>query len=157
MPSPTYRISSSGYKPSNWSCLTSVSCGVWWWIFHSSIHEGRHNTPKFGQILCNAYHKVVHQIILTSRILGSLQILRKIPGKLQDKSRASLQIITTTCSRRCSPNLLYIKVQSARDFLPLNFKNSSLQGFFQYIKTKESWFYSKGIWHAQWDTILQGR
>ena len=43
------RISSSGYKSINWSCLTSISYGVWWWFFHSSIHEGSHNTPKLDR------------------------------------------------------------------------------------------------------------
>ena len=40
------RISSSGTKTRNWLCLTSILCGIWWRILRSSIHEGRHNTPK---------------------------------------------------------------------------------------------------------------
>ena len=47
------RISSSGSKPSNWSWITSILCGVWWWIFHSYKHEGRQNTPKLD-ISCAA-------------------------------------------------------------------------------------------------------
>ena len=43
------RIISSGSKPSNWSCLTSISCGFWWWIYHSSIHEVRHNIHKLDR------------------------------------------------------------------------------------------------------------
>ena len=45
----SWSISSPGSKPSKWSCLTSISCGVWWWIFHSYIHERRHNTPKLDR------------------------------------------------------------------------------------------------------------
>ena len=44
---------------------------------------GKAQYPQIGKILCSASHKVVHQIIMNSRILGSLQILRKIQTKIQ--------------------------------------------------------------------------
>ena len=43
------RIIRYGSKPRNWSCLTSISYSVRWWIFHCSIHKGRHNTPKLDR------------------------------------------------------------------------------------------------------------
>ena len=46
------RISSSVCKPIKWSCLTSIPYSVWWWVFHISIHEGRHNNPKLD-IFCS--------------------------------------------------------------------------------------------------------
>ena len=48
---------------------------------------GKEKYPQIGHILCKSAHKVVHQIILTPSILGSLKILRKIPAKLQLKCR----------------------------------------------------------------------
>ena len=45
----SFGISSSGNKPINWSCLTSISYGFWWRIFNSPIYEGRHNTPKLDR------------------------------------------------------------------------------------------------------------
>ena len=53
----SFRISSSGSKPSNWSCLTSIWCGVWWWIFCSSIHEVRHNKPNWEGIVKRIPHR----------------------------------------------------------------------------------------------------
>ena len=99
----SWRIGSSGSKPRNLSCINSISCDVWWWIFRSSIHEGRHNTPNIWQILCNAAHKVVHQRILNSGILGSLQILREIPDKLQLMCQGLHQKLIDISSHRCIP------------------------------------------------------
>ena len=45
------RISIYGYKPSNWSCLTSFSCVFLWIIFNISIHEVRHNTTNWTDIV----------------------------------------------------------------------------------------------------------
>ena len=52
----SYRISSYGSKLSNWLWLTSISCGVWWWIFYSLMHERRHNNSKLDRS-CSTYLK----------------------------------------------------------------------------------------------------
>ena len=39
--------------------------------------------PQIEHIYCNASHKVVHKRIFTTSMLGSIQILRNIPYKLQ--------------------------------------------------------------------------
>ena len=40
------RTSRYGSKTKKWPRLTSILCGFWWLIFHSSIHERRQNIPK---------------------------------------------------------------------------------------------------------------
>ena len=40
-------ISSSGSKPSNWTCLTSIPCGVWWWISTVPFMREGTITPKW--------------------------------------------------------------------------------------------------------------
>ena len=80
--------------------------------FHS---WGKAKYPQIGQILCNTAHKLVHQIILTSRILNSLHILRKIPGKLQLSCwelHEKIIGIFTHCFSMCNK---YNKVWSARE------------------------------------------
>ena len=96
-------ISTPGSKISHGSCVAWIICGIWWWFFHSTIHEGSHNTTQNRQILCNADHKAVHHIILTSSILGSPHIVRKIPAKPKVASRVSPHRIIITRSRYLSP------------------------------------------------------
>ena len=44
---------------------------------------GEAQYTQIGQMLCNASHKVLHQIILTSSKVVLLQLLKKIPAKIQ--------------------------------------------------------------------------
>ena len=81
---------------------------MWCLMMSSSWYHslGKAQFPQIGQILCNSAQKAAPSIILTSGILGSIQVLRNIPEKIQDMIQASLQIITI----KSSLNLMYNKV-----------------------------------------------
>ena len=81
--------------------------------------------PQIGQIFCNADHRVVHQRISTSRIFGSLQILRNIPEKIQFTSRSPLYRIIIKRSRFRIPNSTYKRVWPEMEHLSL--KRSKVQ------------------------------
>ena len=53
----SWRISSSGPKPRNWSCITSISYGFWWLVLNSSIHEGSQNTSKLDRSFTTQFTK----------------------------------------------------------------------------------------------------
>ena len=91
--------------------------------FPQSHSLGKVQYPQILQILCNAAHKEVHQRILTSKILGSLQILKDIPEKLQLTFQESHQKIIQILSHRCSLYNKYKKVRSSRDNKSLKLSN----------------------------------
>ena len=67
------------YNLNSMWCLTKSSSQ-----FHS---WGKRQYPKIRQIFWNEAYKSVHQKIFISKIHGSLQILKRIPEKLQDKNQ----------------------------------------------------------------------
>ena len=100
------------------SCLNFMWCLMMGFLqFHS---WGEVEYPQIGKILCNSDHKVLHKIILTSSIIGSLHILRKIPKKLQLMCQDSHQKITELLSHHC---ILYNKYKKLR----LSRESQSLQ------------------------------
>ena len=113
------KISSSGYKPSSWLYLTSISFGVWWYFFHIYVHEVRHNKPKLDK------YCVTQLIDWWNREYWphgyfSLHILRKIPEKLQVMIQVSLQIIIIKRSCCRSQNNRHSIVRPARERLFMN-------------------------------------
>ena len=127
-----------------------------WCLTISSLWPHSWHKSKFlhiGQILCKPSHKAAHQIILTSRILGSLYILRNTSEKLQDTNWSSLHRITNNHS----PNQTYKRFRPERKHQPLNWKAFGFQGSSQSITIRESWFCSTTIQCSQWDTSPRGR
>ena len=99
------RISSSGSEPSNWSCLTSISCGVWWWILHSYPHYGRHNIPKLD-ISCTTQLKnsctrkyFPKRSLVHSRYWGISQEKSKLWTECRSRE-CHIVVVRTTCIRK---------------------------------------------------------
>ena len=93
-------------------------------IIFTQLHSrGKEKYPQTEHILCNAAHREVQRIILTSKILGSLQILRNIPEKLQVTIRVLLPRIIIKVPHCRSPNRTHKKVRTARERLPLKWSN----------------------------------
>ena len=86
---------------------------------------------QIGQILYNEAHRAVNRRILNSRILGSIQILRKISAKPQLMSRALLHKILIKFWRHHSPNHKHRKIQPDREHLYLKWMNVQLQREFK--------------------------
>ena len=128
------RISSSGSKTSNWSCTTLTFMWCFMLNFPQFYSWGKAQYPQTLQILCNTSHKGLHQIILNSRTLDLIQILRWIPAKPQVTSRVLLQKIIITCSCCCSPYLTYKKLWPERESLSLDWSNVQLT---RYSKTHQ--------------------
>ena len=72
--------------------------------------------PLIRNILCDPYHKKMHQKIFNSKIYGSLHILMGIPEKLKDKNQALFlsQGIKKICSHQCHMIRSYMKVHPER-------------------------------------------
>ena len=100
------------------SHLTSMWCFMMSFpLFHLC---GKSQYLQIGQILFNLSWRVVQQRILISIIIGSFQILRKIPAKLQDTCQESTRRIKSTCSHCRRPKRMYIGVQPERGLMYLN-------------------------------------
>ena len=82
--------------------------------------------PETGQIFWNVSQIAVYQRILTSRILGSLQILSKIPAKPQVISQSPPQRIIIKHSRCCSPNHTYKEFWPEKEIMTLKCMNIQL-------------------------------
>ena len=117
------RISSYGSISRNWSCLTSTSCGFWWWIFHISTHEGRHNIPKLDRSCVTQITKRCNRKKMTSITLGSLQILIKAPVKPQVMRRLFPQRIIIALRHHSSPYSTQNKYRSVIERLSLKWSN----------------------------------
>ena len=101
--------------------------------FHS---WGKTQYPQIGHILCNTDHREVQRRTLTSRILGSLHILSKIPDKAQVTSQSFLQRIIIRHSRRHSPKYMYRKFRPVREHLSLKWTSIQLPSEFKKYQMK---------------------
>ena len=133
------RISSPGSKTRNWSCLNSVSCGVSWWIFHISIHEGRHNTTKLGISCATHLTKWCTREYWTQGYLVNYRSW----GISHPNSNSCAKSHTKKSGKQGSVSLW------------IN-KNSSFRGSSKHIKFTKSLLCLKIIQRAQWDTISWG-
>ena len=149
------RISRSGYKSRKLSFLTSIPCGVLQWFLHSSIYEGRCNTPQ-SENLVQHRSKTVQQITWTKRMLASIHILKLIPVILQETGILLLQRVnkyTNIVSVQIAHTWRSVQEGSIHLWMKWIF---IIWGRSQYIKTGESLLWSNTIQYAQWDNILQG-
>ena len=120
--------------------------------------------PQIGHILCNTAQKAVHQRILTSRTVGSLHILRKIPVKTQAKIWLSLHRIIIKFS-----HIVVTKLRNSKKERKLSltiFRGNTFSPFIymcwkgEYGKNcpvKKHWILGLWVeveWIFQWDFLI---
>ena len=123
-------ISSSGYKPNNWSCITSISCNVWWCISTDPlIREGK-ITPNWTDIVqCCSKSGAPENIELKDTYFTPY--LNEDPRKPQVTSRAFPQRIIIKILSHRSPYQMYKNVWTARERLSLTLPNIQLPKTFE--------------------------
>ena len=124
-----YILVTHHFMQAQWICYSTQKLVMYhlnyMWCFTTSYPQFRLQVksqyPPIVQILLKSSHKVVHQIILTSKIHGLLQIFKKIPEKLQYMNRSSsiLQRIKITRQNHLHLKRIYMKVLTEREHAPL--------------------------------------
>ena len=126
------RIRISGSKPRNRSRLTSISCGFWWWIFHSSIHEGRHNKPKlYIYFATQITYRCTREYWTQGYLVHSISWERSQRNpKSRDEHHSREYQVVTVCSTRIRRSGHQGSVCLWSD------QTSSLKGILKHIKFK---------------------
>ena len=108
------RISSPGSKPKNWSCLTSISCGVWWWIYTVTFMKEGIIPPNWTNIVKHISQSGAPEYV-DLKYIWYTPYLEEYPRKLQFMFREWHPKITEIWSHCHSPWNKYQKLRSTRD------------------------------------------
>ena len=144
----SWMFSSFGTILHNWSCLTSIICGVRQWVLCGPIHEGRHSPPKVDRFCAmhvtkRCTRKYWPQVYLVqSRPWGKSQRNFKTQTERHSRGWKSTVVQTTRTQRSRKKGSICLLI--TRTYI--------LNGSLKYITIKELWFFSTTVKYTQWDT-----